>query len=86
MSMKIIAMLAMVVVLCSAVDMVDIPEELGAIGAKEIRSPHTHFALRRLDCQVFCKKTGFSGYVGGCQCGFTLFANKRSEDANGVVG
>lgn len=37
-----------------------------------------HTAIRRLDCSVFCRKTGFSGYVGGCQCGFTLFANKRS--------
>ncbi|KAJ6223962.1 hypothetical protein RDWZM_002507 [Blomia tropicalis] len=38
-----------------------------------------HTAIRRLDCSVFCRKTGFSGYVGGCQCGFTLFANKRNE-------
>jgi len=33
--------------------------------------------VRRLDCQLFCKKTGFSGYVGGCHCGFTLFSQKR---------
>jgi hypothetical protein len=52
-------------------------------GAEESRG---HRAFRRLDCQVFCKKTGFSGYVGGCQCGFTLFANKRSDDNNGNIG
>jgi hypothetical protein len=52
-------------------------------GAEESRG---HHAFRRLDCQVFCKKTGFSGYVGGCQCGFTLFANKRSDDNNGNIG
>lgn len=34
---------------------------------------------RRLDCRLFCQKTGFSGFVGGCQCGFTLFARKRSR-------
>lgn len=45
--------------------------------AREMSAPHT--AIRRLDCSVFCRKTGFSGYVGGCQCGFTLFANKRSQ-------
>lgn len=39
-----------------------------------------HYALRRFDCQLFCKKTGFSGYVGGCQCGFTLFASKRKDN------
>lgn len=44
---------------------------------REMAGQHT--AIRRLDCSVFCRKTGFSGYVGGCQCGFTLFANKRSH-------
>ncbi|CAG2101985.1 unnamed protein product [Medioppia subpectinata] len=49
-------------------------------GPKDSRG---HYSVRRLDCSLFCKKTGFSGYVGGCQCGFTLFANKRS-DANNI--
>ena len=53
-------------------------------GPKESRS---HSALRRLDCQFFCKKTGFSGIVGGCQCGFTLFSSKRSEtNSNDNIG
>lgn len=34
---------------------------------------------RRLDCDLFCRKTGFRGAVGGCQCGLTLFAFKRSK-------
>ncbi|XP_074593735.1 uncharacterized protein LOC141849349 isoform X2 [Brevipalpus obovatus] len=32
---------------------------------------------RRIDCDYFCRKTGFSGAIGGCQCGFTLFSVKR---------
>ena len=40
---------------------------------------------RRMDCVVFCRKTGFSGYVGGCQCGFTLFT-KKSLPALGFSG
>jgi hypothetical protein len=56
-------------------------DQTGAEESRGHRNP-----VRRLDCQVFCKKTGFSGYVGGCQCGFTLFANKRSDDNNGNIG
>lgn len=33
--------------------------------------------FRRIDCAVFCRKTGFTGLAGGCNCGFTLFT-KRS--------
>lgn len=31
---------------------------------------------RRMDCSVLCRRTGFTGFVGGCQCGFTLFTKK----------
>lgn len=34
---------------------------------------------RRLDCDLFCRRTGFRGAIGGCQCGLTLFTFKRSE-------
>lgn len=36
--------------------------------------------MRRFDCSAICRKTGYSGYIGGCQCGFTLFT-KRSKSA-----
>lgn len=36
------------------------------------------FSGQNLDCTVFCKKTGFGGRFGGCNCGFSLF-NKRHD-------
>ncbi|XP_015782397.1 uncharacterized protein LOC107360284 [Tetranychus urticae] len=38
------------------------------------------FPERRLDCDLFCRRTGFAGSVGGCQCGYTLFNVKRSDE------
>ena len=35
-------------------------------------------AAKRFDCENFCKTTRFSGVIGGCRCGFTLFTSKRS--------
>ena len=35
--------------------------------------------MRRFDCSAICRKTGYSGYIGGCQCGFTLFTRKRAN-------
>ncbi|XP_042873928.1 uncharacterized protein LOC122254341 [Penaeus japonicus] len=42
---------------------------------------------KRFDCQMFCRRTGFSGMVGGCRCSFTLFTAKRAvRDHNSVPG
>lgn len=68
----IISVLVIVVVVLLATEMT-------TTEAREMGFSGQHTAIRRLDCSVFCRKTGFSGYVGGCQCGFTLFANKRSQ-------
>ncbi|XP_053204032.1 uncharacterized protein LOC128388628 [Panonychus citri] len=38
------------------------------------------FPERRLDCDLFCRRTGFAGSIGGCQCGYTLFNVKRSDE------
>lgn len=45
--------------------------------------------MRRFDCSAICRKTGYSGYIGGCQCGFTLFTKRTkgpfdvsSDDSN----
>lgn len=48
----------------------------------EARSLEFPSAIRRLDCTSFCRRTKFNGYVGGCQCGFTLFSRKRSYNSN----
>lgn len=50
---------------------------------REVRSPFFP-VLRRLDCDVFCKTTGFSGFIGGCQCGFTLFAKRSGQQQQGA--
>ncbi|XP_022643738.1 uncharacterized protein LOC111261208 [Varroa jacobsoni] len=34
--------------------------------------------IKRMDCDAFCKKTGFRFNAGVCKCGYMLFANKRS--------
>lgn len=45
------------------------PEQVGTYDSDVYSKDKTHVNLRRLDCQLFCRKTGFSGYVGGCHCG-----------------
>ncbi|XP_076322113.1 uncharacterized protein LOC143231462 [Tachypleus tridentatus] len=39
---------------------------------------------KRLDCQSFCTKTGFTGNIGGCQCGYTIFGSKRGTTGTGL--
>lgn len=43
------------------------------------RHPAHGIPFRRIDCAIFCRKTGFTGLAGGCNCGFTLFTAKRSS-------
>lgn len=33
---------------------------------------------KRLDCNAVCSTTGFSGNIGGCQCGYTLFSKRNN--------
>ena len=34
---------------------------------------------RRFDCSSFCRATGYHGVMGGCRCGFILFAKRTSS-------
>ena len=35
-----------------------------------------HRLSRRFDCSSFCRSTGYHGVIGGCRCGYVLFAKR----------
>lgn len=72
-----VGVIASLVVLTSSQEFMS-PNSAGLWGLNS-RSRMKFPLMRRFDCSAICRKTGFSGYIGGCQCGFTLFTRKRSK-------